>query len=90
MISRYALLLCAATAALPAFAADTRPPAEFGADWDDPRTAEPKVVRPETRHCTVEIVRHGFADFETNDRHSPRRPTVPARGTRWCWTWRAA
>lgn len=64
MISRYALLLCAATAALPTFAADTRPPAEFGADWDDPRTAEPKVVRPETRHCTVEIVRHGFADFE--------------------------
>ena len=64
MISRYALLLCAAAAATPAFAADTRPPAEFGADWDDPRTAEPKVVRPDIRHCTVEIVRHGFADFE--------------------------
>lgn len=64
MISRYALLLCAATTAAPAFAADTRPPAEFGADWDDPRTAEPKVVRPDIRHCTVEIVRHGFADFE--------------------------
>ncbi|MGS1080228.1 peptide-N4-asparagine amidase [Pseudoxanthomonas beigongshangi] len=64
MISRYALLLWTATATIPAFATDTRPPAEFGADWDDPRTAEPKVVRPDIRHCTVEIVRHGFADFE--------------------------
>lgn len=64
MIPRLALLLCAAAAAAPAFAADIHPPAEFGADWDDPRTAEPKIVRPEIRHCTVEIVRHGFADFE--------------------------
>ena len=64
MISRLALLLFATTAATPAFAANPRPPAEFGADWDDPRTAEPKLVRPDIRHCTVEIVRHGFADFE--------------------------
>lgn len=40
-------------------------PAEFGHDWDDPRTAEPAVARPPgLRHCTVEIVHHGFAGFE--------------------------
>lgn len=37
---------------------------EFGADWDDPRTAAPPVERPKTKSCTVDIVDHGFKDFE--------------------------
>ena len=41
------------------------PPQEFGSDWDDPRTAEPAITRPDGRVCKVEIVSHGFADFST-------------------------
>jgi hypothetical protein len=39
------------------------PPAEFGTDWDDPRTAAPTVDRPAGPSCTVQIVDHKFADF---------------------------
>lgn len=45
--------------AAPALAAD-----EFGSDWDDPRTADPAVARPDTRSCTVPILDTAFADFE--------------------------
>jgi hypothetical protein len=41
------------------------PPAEFGTDWDDPRTAAPPVDKPPTPSCTVSIVDHAFADFNT-------------------------
>jgi hypothetical protein len=38
------------------------PPAEFGSDWDDPRTAAPPI--PAARHgCTTTIVRTQFRDF---------------------------
>jgi len=58
-------LLFALSAASPAWAASQTPKAtEFGADWDDPRTAAPPMQRPPTPHCTVEIVDHGFKDFE--------------------------
>jgi Peptide N-acetyl-beta-D-glucosaminyl asparaginase amidase A len=40
------------------------PPAEFGADWDDPRTAAPPVDKPATRSCTVQIVDHQFVNFD--------------------------
>ncbi|MGH8082156.1 MAG: peptide-N4-asparagine amidase, partial [Lysobacter sp.] len=50
-------LLCLSVA--PAFAAD-----EFGSDWDDPRTADPEVARPDTRSCTVEVLNTAFADFD--------------------------
>ncbi len=40
------------------------PPAEFGADWDDPRTAAPPVDKPPTRSCTVQIVDHEFVNFD--------------------------
>ncbi|UJB20379.1 MULTISPECIES: peptide-N4-asparagine amidase [Lysobacter] len=50
-------LLCLSVA--PVFAAD-----EFGSDWDDPRTADPPVARPDTRSCTVEVLDTAFADFE--------------------------
>lgn len=54
----------------PGFAkAATSPPAQFGNDWDDPRTAEPGIERPGTRHCKVEIVRHGFANFDPYHSH---------------------
>src|SRR2546430_1600356 len=49
----------------PAAAHGAVPPAEFGTDWDDPRTAGPPVDRPGTASCTVPIVDHGFADFNT-------------------------
>ncbi len=38
-------------------------PAEFGTDWDDPRTAGPPVAKPATASCTVPIVDHAFADY---------------------------
>lgn len=37
---------------------------QFGNDWDDPRTAEASLSRPDTATCTVEIVHHGFANFD--------------------------
>ena len=59
---------CATAALFIALASSSAHAAEprdrFGSDWDDPRTAEPAVERPDTRVCTVDIVRHGFADFE--------------------------
>ena len=54
-----ALLLAFALA--PAYAGKA---SEFGADWDDPRTAAPPIERPNTKNCTVDIVDHGFKDFE--------------------------
>jgi hypothetical protein len=41
------------------------PPAEFGTDWDDPRTAAPPVAVPPTHSCTVRIVDHQFVNFDT-------------------------
>ncbi|MET0401752.1 MAG: peptide-N4-asparagine amidase [Cystobacter sp.] len=46
-----------------ASAAAAEPPAEFGTDWDDPRTAAPPVDRPATPGCTVQIVDEKFDDF---------------------------
>jgi hypothetical protein len=40
------------------------PSPEFGASWDNPRTAVPPVERPPTKSCTVDIVDHGFANFD--------------------------
>ncbi len=40
------------------------PPTEFGADWDDPRTAGPPVAVPPTHSCTVRIVDHQFVNFD--------------------------
>jgi len=44
------------------------PPAEFGTDWDDPRTPEPPVEVPSTRHCTVRVVDEAFDDFDVHSR----------------------
>ncbi|MDQ1656724.1 MAG: hypothetical protein QOD41_1807 [Cryptosporangiaceae bacterium] len=44
-------------------AVSTSPPAEFGTDWDDPRTAAPPVAHPAGPSCTVRIVDHQFTDF---------------------------
>lgn len=40
------------------------PPPEFGSDYSDPRTPAPPVAVPNTRHCSVEIVRNGFRNFD--------------------------
>jgi hypothetical protein len=40
------------------------PPSEFGSDYDDPRTPGPAVAVPDTRHCSVEIVRNQFKNFD--------------------------
>lgn len=40
------------------------PPPEFGSDYSDPRTPAPPVAVPNTRHCSVEIVRNGFKNFD--------------------------
>ncbi|MFD7157781.1 peptide-N4-asparagine amidase [Kribbella sp. NPDC059898] len=40
------------------------PPAEFGSDYDDPRTPAPAVAVPHTRHCEVQIVDNQFRNFD--------------------------
>jgi hypothetical protein len=52
----------------PSVAAGATPPAEFGSDWDDPRTPEPPVPVPATRHCTVRVVDDAFDDFDVHAR----------------------
>src|SRR5215212_9344689 len=47
----------------PTAAHGAAPPAEFGTDWDDPRTAGPPVAKPPTPSCTVPIVDHAFVDY---------------------------
>ncbi|MGH8792467.1 MAG: peptide-N4-asparagine amidase [Stackebrandtia sp.] len=39
-------------------------PDEFGADWDDPRTAVKPIETPDTASCEVTVVDHAFADAE--------------------------
>ena len=39
------------------------PPAEFGTDWDDPRTAAPPVSQPDAPSCSTTIVDTEFRDF---------------------------
>ena len=62
-------ILAAAVAALtlmsgsPALAAEPAPPAEFGRDWDDPRTAAPPVAKPSGPSCSTTIVDTEFRDF---------------------------
>jgi len=46
-------------------AAAAAPPAEFGTDWDDPRTAAPPISVPPTRSCSTTIVDHAFAGYDT-------------------------
>ena len=48
----------------PITAASAAVPAEFGTDWDNPRTAAPAVSRPPTRSCTTPIVDHAFAGYD--------------------------
>ncbi|GGN05836.1 hypothetical protein GCM10009721_36720 [Terrabacter tumescens] len=52
----------------PSVAAAATPPAEFGSDWDNPRTPEPPVPVPATRHCTVRVVDDAFDDFDVHSR----------------------
>jgi hypothetical protein len=49
------------------------PPPEFGTTWDSPRTAAPPVPVPDTKHCSVLLVDHGFRDYNvyTNDFRPP-------------------
>jgi hypothetical protein len=39
------------------------PPAQFGTDWDDPRTAAPPITKPAGPSCTTTIVDTQFRDF---------------------------
>lgn len=59
---RLSLLLLAASMSFAAIA--VQPPKHFGSDHDDPRTAYPSPVPADMPACTVEVLRHGFADFE--------------------------
>ncbi|MEV6415372.1 peptide-N4-asparagine amidase [Kribbella sp. NPDC051718] len=54
------------------------PPPEFGSDYSDPRTPAPPVAVPHTRHCSVEIVRNGFKNFDPYT--STYRPPAACRG----------
>lgn len=56
-------LLLAATSAFAAEAA-RKAPASFGSDHDDPRTAYPAPAEDAAEPCVVEVLRHGFKDFE--------------------------
>ncbi|MEW1953806.1 peptide-N4-asparagine amidase [Terrabacter sp. NPDC080008] len=64
----------------PAASTVAGPPAEFGTGWDDPRTPEPPVTVPSTRHCTVRIVDDSFADFDV---HRSSFTPPPACAGRW-------
>ncbi|HET6292585.1 MAG TPA: peptide-N4-asparagine amidase [Kribbella sp.] len=59
-------------------AAAAPPPSEFGTDYDDPRTPAPAVTVPHTRHCSVEIVRNGFKNFDPYQ--STYTPPAACRG----------
>ncbi len=61
-MSKHLLLLPMLCLTSMAFAAD--PPSQFGSDHDDPRTAYPAVPRPSTPACSIDIVDHGFTNFE--------------------------
>ena len=56
------LLLVNPALATPAAAAGA-PPAEFGTDWDNPRTAAPPVAKPAGPGCSTTIVDTEFRDF---------------------------
>lgn len=58
----------AAPTAGPSVVPAAAPPPEFGTDWDDPRTPEPPVPVPATRHCTVRVVDDAFDDFDVHTR----------------------
>ncbi|MFI5931140.1 peptide-N4-asparagine amidase [Actinoplanes sp. NPDC051494] len=55
-------ILAAAAAVLTLISGPT-PPAEFGSDWDDPRTAAPPVTAPHAPSCSTTIVDTEFRDF---------------------------
>jgi len=55
-----ALLLAACTQTIAA----AEPPATFANGHDNPRTAYPSPVPTDMTACTVELLQHGFADFE--------------------------
>jgi hypothetical protein len=63
-------LLCAGSAL--AQNATTAAPERFGNDHDDPRTAYPALAGGEAKACTVQVLRHGFTNFE------PARATLDA------------
>lgn len=47
-------------------------PERFGTDHDDPRTAYPAIAVSGSKPCTVQVLRHGFTNFE------PARATLDA------------
>ena len=57
-------LFFAILAALPAITHAAEPPRQFGNDHDDPRTAYPSPVPEGMQACTVEVLRHGFTNFD--------------------------
>ncbi len=69
-MSRILALAALAGLAMPAMAA--APPAQFGSDHDDPRTANPPPATDGLPACTVEVLHHGFTSFE------PARATLDA------------
>ena len=48
----------------PAAARAATAPAQFGTDWDDPRTAAPAVATPGTPSCSTTIVEHAFDNYD--------------------------
>src|SRR5687768_7569287 len=51
-------------ALLSATAFATEPPRQFGSDHDDPRTAYPSPVPQGMQACIVEVLHHGFNNFD--------------------------
>ncbi len=58
-----AVQILAAAAAVLTLIGGPTPPAEFGSDWDDPRTAAPPVAAPPAPACESTIVDTEFRDF---------------------------
>ena len=87
MLAGATLLASTLLGAAPAQSADV--PAEFGTDWDDPRTAAPPVEKPAESRARVTLAEAQFRDFTPYKGTYTPPEGCGDRGARWCCAWTA-